>query len=135
MWGQTWESNSGPPAQKAGHEPTALILPFHRHLRQHRKLQCLPFMKANRILFPQTDNSPYWIKRHNLLYRYWWNTRIFPFTKKTYLHRAQWRYYFYLSRVRILVWPWLLTRFFSSLLEFWLFGTENMSIIVFFSPL
>ena len=37
-----------------------------------------------------------------LLYRYWWNTRIFPFTKKSYLHRAQWRYYFYLSRVRIL---------------------------------
>ena len=44
-----------------------------------------------------------------LLYRYWWNTRIFPFTKKWYLHRAQWRYYFYLSRVRILVSPWLLT--------------------------
>ena len=21
-----------------------------------------------------------------LLYRYWWNTRIFPFTKKSYLH-------------------------------------------------
>ena len=29
-----------------------------------------------------------------LLYRYWWNTRIFPFTKKSYLHRAQLRYYF-----------------------------------------
>ena len=43
------------------------------------------------------------------VYRYWWNTRIFPFTKKSYLHRAQWRYYFYLSRVRILVSPWLLT--------------------------
>ena len=28
----------------------------------------------------------YW----TLLYRYWWNTRIFPFTKKSYLHRAQW---------------------------------------------
>ena len=42
------------------------------------------------------------------LYRYWWNTRIFPFNKKSYLHRAQWRYYFYLSRVRILVSPWLL---------------------------
>ena len=26
-----------------------------------------------------------------LLYRYWWNTRIFPFTKKSYLHSAQWR--------------------------------------------
>ena len=39
----------------------------------------------------------------------WWNTRIFPFTKKSYLHRAQWRYYIYLSRVRILVLPWLLT--------------------------
>ena len=45
----------------------------------------------------------------HLLYIYWWNTRIFPFTKKSYLHRAQWRYYFYLSRVRILVLPWLLT--------------------------
>ena len=44
-----------------------------------------------------------------LLYRYWWNTRIFPFTKKSYLHRAQWRYHFYLSRVKILVSPWLLT--------------------------
>ena len=44
-----------------------------------------------------------------LLYRYWWNTRIFPFTKKSFLHRAQWRYYFYLSRLRILVSPWLLT--------------------------
>ena len=44
-----------------------------------------------------------------LLYRYWWNTRIFPFTKKSYLHHAQWRYYFYLSCVRILVSPWLLT--------------------------
>ena len=43
------------------------------------------------------------------LYRYWWNTRIFPFTKKSYLHRAQWRYYFYLSGVRILVSSWLLT--------------------------
>ena len=77
-----------------------------------------------------------------LLYWYWWNTRIFPFTKKSYLHRAQWRYHFYLSRVRILVSPWLRTwlansviEFFSSLLEFWLFGTENISIIVFISPL
>ena len=26
---------------------------------------------------------------HALLYRYWWNTRIFPFTKKSYLHRAR----------------------------------------------
>ena len=66
-----------------------------------------------------------------LFYRYWWNTRIFPLTKKSYRHRPQWRYYFYLSRVRILVSPWLLTyafavieSFFSSL-EFWLFGTEN----------
>ena len=48
-------------------------------------------------------------KNINLLYRYWWNTRSFPFTKKSYLHRGQWRYYFYLSRVRILVSPWLLT--------------------------
>ena len=44
-----------------------------------------------------------------LLYRYWWNTRIFLSTEKSYLHRAQWRYCFYLSRVRILVSPRLLT--------------------------
>ena len=60
-----------------------------------------------------------------LLYRYWWNTRIFPFTKKSYLHRAQWRYYCYLSRVRMLVSPWLLK-------QFSLFGTKNISIIVLF---
>ena len=54
-----------------------------------------------------------------LLYRYWWNTRIFYFTKKSYLHRAQWRYYFYLSRVRIVVSPYI---------------TINISIIVFISP-
>ena len=29
-----------------------------------------------------------------LLYRYCWNTRIFPFTKKSYLHHVQWRYNF-----------------------------------------
>ena len=52
-----------------------------------------------------------------------------------YLHRAQWRYYFHLSRVRILVSPWLLIWFLSSSLEFWLFGLENISIIVFISPL
>ena len=33
----------------------------------------------------------------------------FSFSKNSYLHRAQWRYYFYLSRVRILVSPWLQT--------------------------
>ena len=44
-----------------------------------------------------------------LLYRYWWNTRIFPFTKTSYLYRGRWTYYFYLSRVRILVPPWLQT--------------------------
>ena len=49
-----------------------------------------------------------------LLYIYWWNTRIFPFTKKSYLHRGQWRYHFYLSRVRILVSPWLLTWLFRK---------------------
>ena len=54
-----------------------------------------------------------------LLYRYWWNTRIFPFTKKSYLHRAQWRYYFCLSRVRILVSPWLLTRFALFISRYW----------------
>ena len=40
-----------------------------------------------------------------LFYRCWWNSRIFPFTKKSYFLCAQWRYYFYLSRVRILVSP------------------------------
>ena len=60
-----------------------------------------------------------------LLYRYWWNTRIIPFTKESYLHRTQWRYYFYLSRVKILVSPWLLTwlakifLFFIRILTFW----------------
>mgnify|MGYP006964572515 CR=1 FL=1 len=44
-----------------------------------------------------------------LLYRCWWNARISPLTKKSYLHSAQWRYYFYLSRERILLWPWLWT--------------------------
>ena len=46
------------------------------------------------------------LPRTFLLYRYWWNTRIFPFTKKSNLHCTQSRYYFYLSRVRILVLPW-----------------------------
>ena len=80
-------------------------------------------------------NSPAVAAYHHLLYRYWWNTRIFPFTKKSFLQCTWWRYYFYLSRVRILVSPWSLTWFFSSSLEFWLFGTENISIIVFISPL
>ena len=44
-----------------------------------------------------------------ILYGYWWNTRIFPFNKKSYPHYAPWRYYFYLSHVRILVLSWLLT--------------------------
>ena len=52
------------------------------------------------------DGAAWW---RCLLHRYWWNTRIFPFTKKSYLHRAQWRYYFYFSRARILMSPWLLT--------------------------
>ena len=38
-----------------------------------------------------------------LLHKHQWNTRIPPFTKKSYLHRTQWVYYFYLSHVRILV--------------------------------
>ena len=73
----------------------------------------------------------------------------FPFTKTSYLHRAQWRYYFYLSRVRILVSPYV-TNMISQLqesfplrraagsfeiLEFWLFGTENISIAVYISSL
>ena len=44
-----------------------------------------------------------------LLHGYSWNTGIFPCTENSYLHRAQW-YYFYLSPVRTLMSPWLLTR-------------------------
>ena len=44
----------------------------------------------------------------SLLHKHLWNTRISPFTKKSYLHRTQWTYYFYLSQVRILMLPWLL---------------------------
>ena len=53
-----------------------------------------------------------WVRlgyNHLILYRCWWNTRISPFSKKSFLHRAQWRYYFYLSCVRILMCPWLPT--------------------------
>ena len=63
----------------------------------------------------------------NILYRSRWNIRIFPFTKKSYLHHAQWRYYFFLSRVRILVSPWLLTwlaKIFLFFIRIRLFGTE-----------
>ena len=42
----------------------------------------------------------------SLFYRYWWNTRILSFTKN-HIFITQ-RYCFYLSRVRILVSPWLL---------------------------
>ena len=66
----------------------------------------------NNIVLPLENKIHIFASQCNILYlyyRYWWNTRIFPFTKKSYLHRAQWRYYFYLSRVRILVPPWLLT--------------------------
>ena len=34
--------------------------------------------------------KPFYGNYSTLLYRYWWNTRIFPFTKKSYLRRAQW---------------------------------------------
>ena len=50
------------------------------------------------------------MKYLELLYKHLWNTRIFPSTKISYLHCVQWRYYFYLSRVRILVLPRLLKR-------------------------
>ena len=43
-------------------------------------------------------------RTHVLFYIYYIdtviNTRIFLLLKKSYLHRAQWRYYFYPSRVR-----------------------------------
>ena len=54
-----------------------------------------------------TDNSHFsrWHRWYSyLLCRYWWNTRIFPFTKKSYLLRAQWRYYEDIG-MRILVSP------------------------------
>ena len=51
-----------------------------------------------------------------LLYRYWSNTRIFPFTKKSYLHRAQWRYYFIFH-----VWGFWCRH------GYWLFGAENIT--------
>ena len=94
----------------------------------------MPLRSGFSIRASSWRNSPA-VATYHILYRYWWNTRIFPFTKKSYLQRVWWRYYFYLSCVRILVSPWLLTWFFSSSLEFWLFGRENISISVFISPL
>ena len=55
-----------------------------------------------------------------LLYRYWWNTRIFPFTKKIISSLRAVKILFYLSRVRILVLPWLLTYAFA-VIGFFLF--------------
>ena len=79
---------------------------FHAHL-----LASLTLISMKKKLQCDCQEKKYTF----LLYRYWWNTRIFPFTKKSYLHSAQWRYYFYPSRVRILVSPWLLT----LILTFW----------------
>ena len=59
--------------------------------------------------------ATYW----HLLYSYWWNTRIFAFTKKSYLHCTQQRYCFYLPRVRILVLPWLLT-YYDTMFRKWI---------------
>ena len=53
-----------------------------------------------------------------LLYRSDEIPGFFILLKKSYRHRAQWRYYLYLSRVRILVSPWLLT---------WLANNERAS--------
>ena len=67
----------------------------------------------------------------------------FPFTKISYLHHVQWRYYFYLSCVRILVSPWLLTwlanykraSHLSFELSFtkWLQGVKTVQLTVTFS--
>ena len=62
-------------------------------------------------------------------YRYWWNTRIFPFTKKSHLHRGQWRYYFHLSRVRT-IGVAMVTNINFDFLE-----QKIISIIVVISPL
>ena len=57
---------------------------------------------------PEILSSQKKIRDRQLLYRYWWNTRIFPLTKKSCLHCAQWRYYFNLSHVKISASSWLL---------------------------
>ena len=41
--------------------------------------------------FPHAAVSAGSVIYYVLLCRYWWITRIFSFTKKSYLHRAQWR--------------------------------------------
>ena len=88
-----------------------LVLTYDLLEDRHSAAPCVPLFCSYHIL--TSFVIYYWIDTRQLgiylLNRYWWNTRIFPFTKKSYLHRAQWRYYFYLSRVRILVSPWLLT--------------------------
>ena len=61
--------------------------------------QCKLTKMASRLLENEKNKTVlencYKICKQLLLYRYWWNTRIFPFTKKSYLHHAQWRYHFY----------------------------------------
>ena len=79
----------------------ARLFDFSNHAYDFRP-NCTPLSSITTLNHQRADET-------FLLYRYWWNTRIFPFSKKSYLHRAQWRYYLYLSRVRILVSPWLLT--------------------------
>ena len=53
-----------------------------------------------------------------LLHRYWWNTRIFPFPKKSYLHRAQWRYYL-CEDIGVAMVTNIIFLFFIRILTFW----------------
>ena len=50
-------------------------------LYNFRRVSCR-FCGKNENARPNTEHL------NQSLYRYWWNTRIFPFTKKSYLHRA-----------------------------------------------
>ena len=80
------------------------------NIRRRKRIPLYNFRRVSCRFCGKNENArPNTEYLNQSLYRYWWNTRIFPFTKKSYLHHGQWRYYFYLSRVRILVSPWLLT--------------------------
>ena len=50
---------------------------------------CLP-----PISIPLKFRCDHCICNRNLLHTHLWSTRISPFTKKSYLHRTQWTYYF-----------------------------------------
>lgn len=65
------------------------------------------------VVFIDAKRGFCWRYMYHFNYGYWWSTRIFPFAKNSYLHRTQWTntYYFYFSRVKLLVFesishPW-----------------------------